>query len=53
MACLNYSGLLLASQRVFKNLDDYEDDLEEDVNKDGIDKNASYIYFRPVNEWKK
>lgn len=52
MAVLNYSGLLLAGKRVFQDLDQYEDDdLLDDKKGDGIDKKASYLYFKPLNEW--
>lgn len=53
MAALNYSGLFLASKRVVQDQDDYEEDAEIDANPNEIDKKASYIYFKPLNEWKK
>ena len=55
MACLNYSGLLLAGKRVYQDADQYEDDdLEDDIDEikaGGIDKKSSYLYFKPLNEW--
>lgn len=60
MACLNYTGLVIASQGEFQDLDKYEEDDEEeaDVNAaattqgEKIDKKASYLYFKPLNERK-
>ena len=60
MACLNYTGLAIASQGEFQDLDKYEEDEEEeaDINAAGttqgekIDKKASYLYFKPLNERK-
>ena len=51
MACLNYSGLLLAGKRVFQDVDQYEDDDLSDGKEGGIDKKSSYLYFKPLNEW--
>lgn len=54
MAVLNYSGLLLAGKRVFQDIDQYEDDdadILDDEKTGGIDKKASYLYFKPLNEW--
>lgn len=53
MAALNYSGLFLASKRIVQDQDDYEEDAEIDANPNEIDKKASYIYYKPLNEWKK
>jgi hypothetical protein len=53
MACLNYSGLVLAGKRVYQDADQYEEDDIDDI--DGkeaeIDKKSSYLYFKPLNEW--
>jgi hypothetical protein len=54
MAVLNYSGLLLAGKRVFQDIDQYEDDDADILDEEktgGIDKKASYLYFKPLNEW--
>lgn len=53
MASLNYSGLFLASKRIVQDQDDYEDDAEIETPSNEIDKKASYIFFKPLNEWKK
>lgn len=55
MASLNYSGLFLASKRIIQDQDDYEEleDAEIEPSTVEIDKKASYIYFKPLNEWKK
>ena len=53
MAALNPSGLFMASKSVVQDQDNYEDDAEIENPNDEIDKKASYIYFKPLNEWKK
>ena len=54
MACLNYSGLLLASKGDYDD-DKYDEDEEEDedMKVQTVDKRGSYVYFKPLNEWKK
>lgn len=59
MACLNYSGLFIASKgERMQDLDNYEED--EQIDKDEeklpddqkIEKKRSYVFFKPCNEWK-
>lgn len=59
MACLNYSGLFLASKgERMQDLDAYEE--EEQIDKDEeklpddqkLEKKRSYVFFKPTNEWK-
>jgi len=50
MAALNYSGLLLASKGDYDE-DKYDEDDDGD-NEQAIDKRGSYLYFKPLNEWK-
>ena len=53
MASLNYSGIMIASKGEVQDLDNYEEDDEEmiDDNKDTkIDKKASYLYYKSLDE---
>lgn len=53
MASLNYSGLMIASKGETQDLDKYEeddDDMNDDNADDKIDKKASYLYYKSLNE---
>lgn len=53
MACLNYSGLMIASKGEAQDLDKYEEDddeMNDDITDDKIDKKASYLYYKSLNE---
>lgn len=58
MASLNYSGLMIASKAEATDLDNYEEDEDQVSAKPSqdeylkIDKKASYLYYKPLNEWK-
>lgn len=60
MASLNYSGLMTASQGETHDLDKYEEDEDDDQemnqnqgeSTEKIDKKASYLYYKPLNERK-
>lgn len=51
MACLNYSGLVLAGKRIYQDVDQYEEDDLDDFKEGDVDKKSSYLYFKPLNEW--
>ena len=57
MACVNYSGLMVASKAEVQDLDNYEEDEEQPEPKEAqdeflkIDKKSSYVYYKPLNEW--
>lgn len=53
MASLSYSGLVLASKGDYDQ-DKYDED--DDVSMDDagkVDKRGSYLYFKPLNEWRR
>jgi hypothetical protein len=54
MACLNYSGLLLASKATITEIDEYEeDDIDDElagVDEDKRRKKSSNIQFKPFDE---
>ena len=48
-ACMNYSGLLLASKGEKQDYDQYEDD-DEELSQKIVDKKSSYIFFRSFRQ---
>jgi hypothetical protein len=52
MAALNYSGLLLASEGDY-DMDKYDEDDDASMKGAVVDKRGSYLYFKPLNEWRR
>ena len=53
MAALNYAGLLMASKAQQQDMDDYEEDLDDEmVDEAAKRRKHSNIQFKALNEWK-
>ena len=52
MACLNYSGLFIASRGEKIQDLDIDHEVEKLPDDNSVEKKRSYVYFKPLNEWK-
>ena len=52
MACLNYSGMMLANPCQEQDEDNYEQDDVDSIDENAQRRKLSNVEFRPFNEWK-